>query len=88
MMDTSLWRFLKDTRFFAQLALSGTLAACSGLMRNYGTAPHLAASGFLFVVYMFAAERIGLMLGVSPGWRPSSLAKFFFSAAKSYVGIK
>jgi len=87
-IGASLTRFLADSGFIAQLALSSLCALTASLAASYGTAAHLAASGVLFTAYMITAERAGLMKRVPRGWQPSQFALFVFSAAKSYIKIK
>jgi putative peptidoglycan lipid II flippase len=87
-MRGSLIRYLMSVKFFEQAILAGVLALCPQFVRGLGSAPHLAASGALFVLYMCAAERLALMPAVPVHWRPYSLAKFLFSAAASYARIK
>jgi putative peptidoglycan lipid II flippase len=85
---SSLTRYLINIKFFEQAVLTGVLALCPQLVLRFGFAANLAASAVLFVLYLYAAERLSLMPEVPVHWRPSNLAKFMFSAAKSYARIK
>jgi putative peptidoglycan lipid II flippase len=87
-MRSSLTRYLIRIKFFEQSVLTGIMVSCSRLAWHWGSAANLAASVILFILYLYAAERLELMPGVPSHWRPSNLAKFMFSAAKSYVRIE
>jgi putative peptidoglycan lipid II flippase len=87
-MRSSLIRYLMNIKFFEQAILAGILACCPQFVGRFGSAAHLAASAVLFVLYLYAAERLSLMPEVPVHWRPSSLAKFLFSTAKLFARIQ
>jgi putative peptidoglycan lipid II flippase len=88
-MQSSLIRYLIDIKFFEQAVLAGILALCPRFAGRFGgSVAHLAASAALLAIYMYAAERLSLMPEVPVHWRPSNLAKFLFSAVKSFAQIK
>jgi peptidoglycan biosynthesis protein MviN/MurJ (putative lipid II flippase) len=87
-MQTSLTRYLMNIKFFEQVVLTGILALFPRFALRFGSAANLSASALLFILYLYAAERLNLMPEVPVHWRPSNLAKYMFSAAKSCVRIK
>jgi putative peptidoglycan lipid II flippase len=84
-IQSSLTRYLIKIKFFEQMILTIVIALCARLALRFGSAANLAAAAVLFVLYLYAAERFSLMPEVPAHWRPSKLAKFLFSAARSYI---
>jgi putative peptidoglycan lipid II flippase len=81
----ALPEFLIRVRLGPQIALSGVMALLAWSAGKWSGTLQLALSAALFLLYLAAAEKIGLMPGVPPHWRPSKLAEFLLSAAKSYI---
>jgi putative peptidoglycan lipid II flippase len=88
MMPGSLFRFLCDSKFFWQLA---AVSACTALVlasAGLGMAAQLSVSLAGIAVYLFAAERAGLMPLVPGHWRPIGLTAFLFEAARSVFSLR
>jgi len=84
-IDASLIRFLVTAKFFHHLVISSTLAYAASLTSGFGSAVLLFVSVVLLTLYLFTAEKFGLMDPLPLGWRPSQFLKFVVSAAKSYA---
>jgi putative peptidoglycan lipid II flippase len=84
----SLTRYLLRIKFFEQAVSSGILAMLAWLCGRWGNVVQLSASGLIFLFYLAAAERLGLMNTVPAHWRPTKLAEFILTAAKSYLSGK
>ena len=84
-IDTSLIRFLTAAKFFHHLVIASVFAYVASFASGFGSAALLFVSAAFLILYLFAAERFGLMEQLPPGWRPSQFLKFVMRAAKSYA---
>ena len=85
MMPGSLFRFLKDSKFFWQLAVMMPLSALVWAGARLGMAFQFLFCMASIAAYLLAAQRAGLMPFVPEHWRPLALFSFLIRAAGSVI---
>jgi murein biosynthesis integral membrane protein MurJ len=78
MMDDSLTAFLVRSKFFWQLAAVSVFTAAVWWSGRLGMIVQSVSAAAAAAVYLFAAERAGLMPLVPEHWRPRGLFSFMF----------
>ncbi|MDR3255530.1 MAG: polysaccharide biosynthesis C-terminal domain-containing protein [Synergistaceae bacterium] len=78
-MNDSLWRFFIESRFFHQLAGVLVCAALIMVSGRFGMRVQFVYAAAMMLIYLFGAEKAGIMSSVPPHWRPRALVAFLAS---------
>lgn len=84
-MKQSLFVFLIDIKFFPQLIAVTFCALLAWWCSRFGTIVHLSAATLIAVLYIFGAERYGLMQSIPEHWRPTKLILFIWEGMGTFL---
>lgn len=85
LMPGSLVRFLREIKFFEQLAAILLFAGAAWWCGRFGPAAQFCATAAIGVLYLLFAERAGLMSGLPESWRPSGLLRYVSANVRSVL---